>query len=300
MAERTPLAEAAARILRQRRELGLGDVVLDGLTRADAMRLARAGREAGAPGGGGSTPPSGPSADSPARTVGTTAPSARADSAEKLSLASLVKAEMEASEAREQARSDVEGAAGDPALPDDYDALKELALGCTKCRLAETRNQVVFSDGARDARLMVVGEAPGANEDATGLPFVGQAGRFLDLLLACVDLSRKDSVYIANVLKCRPPGNRNPQADEIECCSPYLRKQIDLVAPQAILAVGTFAGQLLTGEKKSLGRLRGEVHSYHGVPLLVTYHPAALLRNSRWTRPVWDDLQLLRDVMAAG
>ena len=112
-----------------------------------------------------------------------------------------------------------------------------------------------------------------------------------------MDLSRKESVYIANVLKCRPPGNRNPQADEIECCSPFLHKQIELVAPRAILAVGTFAGQLLTGEKKSLGRLRGQVYSYQGVPLLVTYHPAALLRNSKWTRPVWDDLQLLRQVL---
>lgn len=299
MAERTPLAEAAARILRQRRELGMGDVVLDGLTRADAVRLARAGRDAGGATAGGAGERS-VAGTTPRATAAGSGAEASSGSGEGSSLAAMVQAEMKASEARARAQADARAEDADPALPDDYDALKELALGCTKCRLAETRNQVVFSDGSPEARLMVVGEAPGANEDATGLPFVGQAGRFLDLLLACVDLSRKDSVYIANVLKCRPPGNRNPQADEIDCCSPYLRKQIDLVAPEAILAVGTFAGQLLTGQKKSLGRLRGEVHAYHGVPLLVTYHPAALLRNPRWTRPVWDDLQLLRDVMAGG
>jgi len=145
---------------------------------------------------------------------------------------------------------------------------------------------------------MVVGEAPGANEDKTGLPFVGQAGKFLDLLLATVDLAREDSVYICNVIKCRPPGNRNPMPDEIEACSPYLRKQIELIQPEVLLAVGTFAAQLLTGRQKiALGKLRGEVHSYQGVPLVVTYHPAALLRNPKWTRAFWDDLQLLRGVM---
>lgn len=171
-------------------------------------------------------------------------------------------------------------------------------MSCTRCRLAEGRTNVVFSDGSESARLMVVGEAPGANEDKTGLPFVGQAGKFLDLLLATVDLSREDSVYICNVLKCRPPGNRNPMPDEIESCSPYLEKQIELVQPEVLLAVGTFAAQLLTGRQKiALGKLRGEVHSYHGVPLVVTYHPAALLRNPKWTRAFWGDLQLLRGIM---
>lgn len=190
--------------------------------------------------------------------------------------------------------------AGLPTLPGSYAALREQALTCTGCRLCEGRTQVVFSDGSEHARLMVVGEAPGANEDRTGLPFVGAAGKYLDLLLGTVGLSRKDSVYICNVLKCRPPGNRNPQPDEIEACSPYLRKQIELVSPQALLAVGSFSAQLLTGrEKTALGRLRGEVHSYQGVPLVVTYHPAALLRNPKWTRAFWDDLQLLRSVIDA-
>lgn len=179
----------------------------------------------------------------------------------------------------------------------DYETLRALAMGCTSCRLAEGRTHVVFSDGNPKARLMVVGEAPGANEDATGLPFVGQAGKLLDLMLASIDLSREDSVYIANVLKCRPPGNRNPLPDEIEACSGFLKRQIELVSPQVLLTVGSFAAQLLTGTQTALGKLRGTVHSYHGVPLIVTYHPAALLRNPGWSRPTWDDLQLLRQVM---
>ena len=178
-----------------------------------------------------------------------------------------------------------------------YAELKAVAESCQRCRLAKGRTQVVFSDGNPQARLMVVGEAPGANEDRTGLPFVGQAGKFLDLLLAAVDLSRKDSVYICNVLKCRPPGNRDPMADEIELCSGFLKRQIALVAPEVILAVGTFAAQLLTGTNRPLGKLRGSVYAYEGVPLVVTYHPAALLRNAGWTRSTWDDLQLLRQVM---
>ena len=195
-------------------------------------------------------------------------------------------------------------AATTAAVPDlggaDYDTLKAAAEACQLCRLSSTRSNVVFSDGNPNARLMVVGEAPGANEDKTSIPFVGQAGRLLDLLLAAVDLSRKESVYICNVLKCRPPGNRDPMTDEIELCAPYLKRQIALVAPEVILAVGTFAAQLLTATNRPLGKLRGSVYSYEGVPLVVTYHPAALLRNSGWTRSTWSDLQLLREVMDRG
>ncbi len=179
----------------------------------------------------------------------------------------------------------------------DYESLREAAMVCTRCRLAEGRKTVVFSDGNPAGRLMVVGEAPGAHEDATGLPFVGQAGKLLDLMLASVALSRKDSVYICNVLKCRPPGNRNPMPDEIEACAPLLKRQIELVAPEVLLAVGSFAAQWLTGSTKALGRLRGEVYSYQGVPLVVTYHPAALLRNPGWSRLAWEDLQLLCRIM---
>ncbi len=184
-----------------------------------------------------------------------------------------------------------------PVLPEGYEELRREALACTRCRLAEGRTQVVFSDGNPNGRLMVVGEAPGQREDETGFPFVGPAGQLLDLLLATVGLSRRESVYICNVLKCRPPGNRNPLPDEIELCSPYLRRQIDLVRPEVLLAVGTFSAQLLTGRPLALGKLRGSVYSYAGTPLVVTYHPAALLRNQSWTRATWDDLQLLRQVM---
>ena len=179
----------------------------------------------------------------------------------------------------------------------EYDAVRAEALACRRCNLAATRTNVVFSDGVPSARLAVVGEAPGAQEDKTGLAFVGPAGKLLDLLLAAIDLSRETSAYICNVLKCRPPGNRNPLPGEIEQCSPFLGRQMDLIAPEAILALGTFAGQFLTGRALPLGQLRGEVHSYQGVPVVVTYHPAALLRNPGWTRATWDDLQLLRQVM---
>jgi len=181
--------------------------------------------------------------------------------------------------------------------PSGYDELRALAGTCTKCRLSEGRTQVVFSDGHPNARLLVIGEAPGANEDRTGLPFVGPAGKLLDLLLASVGLSRETSVHICNVIKCRPPENRNPRPDEIEACTPFLRRQIELVRPEVILGVGAFAAQFLTGTDKGMGKLRGEVYSYEGTPVVVTYHPAALLRNQGWIRPTWDDLQLVRRLL---
>lgn len=208
-----------------------------------------------------------------------------------------------AAEKRARPRSTGPKAEADPKLSAsrianaDYEDLHNAAMACTRCRLAEGRKTVVFSDGNPAGRLMVVGEAPGAHEDASGLPFVGQAGKLLDLMLASVALSRKDSVYICNVLKCRPPGNRNPMPDEIEACAPLLKRQIELVAPEVLLAVGSFAAQWLTGSTKALGRLRGEVYSYQGVPLVVTYHPAALLRNPGWSRLAWEDLQLLCRIM---
>jgi len=263
--EEVGLTREGARLLRQRIEMGEHELFMEGLTREQALGLAEAARKAvGSSVPGGSTPRiRGPVAVPSAPRTG--APPA----AKPLTV-----------------------------LPASYAELREAALSCTRCRLAETRTQVVFSDGVADARLVVVGEAPGATEDETGLPFVGAAGKYLDLLLATVGLSREDSVYICNVLKCRPPGNRNPIPDEIEACSPYLKKQLELIRPQALLAVGSFAAQLLTGrDKTALGKLRGEVHSYEGVPLVVTYHPAALLRNPKWTRSFWDDLQLLRHLL---
>lgn len=190
---------------------------------------------------------------------------------------------------------------GSPPEPDPepsaYESARNQALTCRKCGLARTRTNVVYSDGNPGGRVMVVGEAPGAQEDKTGLAFVGPAGQLLDLLLASVGLSRKSSVYICNVLKCRPPGNRNPLPGEIQECTPFLIRQIELVSPEVILAVGTFSAQFLTGTASPLGRLRGEVYSYQGVPVVVTYHPAALLRNPGWTQATWDDLQLLRQIL---
>ena len=174
--------------------------------------------------------------------------------------------------------------------------LAEQASGCTRCRLSESRTQVVFGDGTVTAEVMVVGEAPGADEDRTGVPFVGRAGRMLDLMLQAVGFPR-EQVYICNVLKCRPPGNRDPLADEVECCTPYLRRQIELIQPRVLLAVGRFAAQTLVGSDAPLGRLRTGVHSYEGVPVVVTYHPAYLLRSPDQVRRCWDDLQRLRQVV---
>jgi DNA polymerase len=261
------------RFLRQRVEAGMPALVLEGLDRAAVAELLKTADPAprGSPAPD-SVPTAGvPTALAAAPTTAATAAPARADAPP--------------------------AAPGTPVADLDYERLRATALACTRCPLAGGRTQVVFSDGHPDARVMVVGEAPGANEDRTGLPFVGAAGKLLDLMLASVDLSRRDSVYICNVLKCRPPGNRNPLPEEIETCSPYLRRQIELVRPEAILAVGTFAAQLLTGTQDALGKLRGSVYSYEGVPLVVTYHPAALLRNPGWRRPTWDDLQLLLGVL---
>lgn len=185
--------------------------------------------------------------------------------------------------------------AGTALAGDPFETLRAEALGCTRCRLCETRTQVVFGEGDRDADLMVVGEAPGSEEDRTGRPFVGAAGKLLDTVLLAVGF-RRDEVYICNVLKCRPPQNRDPRPDEITTCRPYLDAQIDLIAPKVIAAFGRFAAQTLLGTEASLSRLRGIEHAWRGVPVVITYHPAALLRNPAWTRATWEDLQRLRRV----
>jgi uracil-DNA glycosylase len=154
----------------------------------------------------------------------------------------------------------------------------------------------VPGEGNPNADFMCVGEAPGATEDETGRPFIGAAGQLLTKILAAIGLSR-DDVYIVNVLKHRPPGNRNPQPNEVAACSPYLIRQIELIQPKVILALGTFAAQTLLNSKTPIGKLRGQVHEYHGVPLIVTYHPAALLRNPSWKRPTWEDVQLAHRIL---
>jgi len=179
------------------------------------------------------------------------------------------------------------------------ETVREVAVQCTRCRLHATRRTVVFADGSPDARVLCVGEAPGRHEDESGVPFVGRAGELLNRLLLSVGLARED-VYICNVLKCRPPQNRNPQEDEIERCSPFLRRQVALVKPEVVVAFGTFAARTLLGVRETLGRMRGRTHLYEGVPLVATYHPAALLRNPNWIRPTWEDLQLARRVLEGG
>ncbi len=167
---------------------------------------------------------------------------------------------------------------------------------CTRCELYRTATHAVPGDGNPDADLVCVGEAPGANEDATGHAFVGTAGQLLTKILAAINLSRED-VFICNVLKHRPPANRNPAPDEVEACSPYLLRQLELVKPKVILTLGAFAAQTLLETKTPIGKLRGQVHLFHGIPLVVTYHPAALLRNSAWKRPTWEDVQFARRLL---
>jgi DNA polymerase len=167
---------------------------------------------------------------------------------------------------------------------------------CTRCPLYETATQAVPGEGNPKAGLVCVGEAPGAKEDETGRPFVGQAGQLLTKILAAIDLTRED-VFICNVLKHRPPGNRNPRPEEVEACSPYLIRQLEVIKPKVIVAFGTFAAQTLLNSKTPIGQLRGFVHKYHGIPLVVTYHPAALLRNPAWKRPTWEDVKLARRIL---
>ena len=168
---------------------------------------------------------------------------------------------------------------------------------CMKCPLGATRTKFVFGVGNPHASLMFVGEAPGADEDAQGEPFVGRAGQLLNKILEAIALRRED-VYIANILKCRPPNNRTPFAEEVEQCLPYLRKQIALINPKLIVCLGLTAAQNLLGTTESLGRLRGRVLSFEGIPMMVTYHPAALLRNPNWKRPAWEDFQAVQHFLA--
>jgi uracil-DNA glycosylase family 4 len=167
---------------------------------------------------------------------------------------------------------------------------------CTRCPLYTTATKPVPGEGDPNAELVCVGEAPGAKEDETGRPFVGQAGQLLTKILAAIDMTR-EQVFICNVLKHRPPGNRNPLPEEVEACSPYLIRQLELIKPKVIVAFGTFAAQTLLNTKTPLGQLRGLVHRYHGIPLIVTYHPAALLRNPAWKRPTWEDVKLARRIL---
>jgi uracil-DNA glycosylase len=254
-----------ARYFRQLADLGVGEVYLDELTSADALALVAGRAAARAPQAG--VVPEG--AEQPGKhAVEERLPSAAAPAAGS------------------------PGATATRALK----VLSEQAAGCVRCRLHAGRTHVVFGEGSPSADVVVVGEAPGQEEDRTGRPFVGRAGKLLDLLLLSAGFPR-DTVYICNVLKCRPPENRNPLPDEVAACASHLHGQLETIAPRVLLAVGKFSAQLLAGSEDSIGRLRGRILSYHGTPLVVTYHPAYLLRSPQMTRVAWQDFQLLRTVL---
>ena len=180
-------------------------------------------------------------------------------------------------------------------------ALAELRLvaeSCTACTLSATRTKVVFGTGSSDAELMFIGEAPGKNEDLQGEPFVGAAGRLLNQLLEEAGIARQ-RVYIANVIKCRPPSNRNPEPDEVAACEPFLFRQVETIRPKVIVALGTFAAQALLRSQEPISRLRGRLYDYHGATLVPTFHPAYLLRNQASKRFTWEDMKRVRELLLA-
>jgi len=179
----------------------------------------------------------------------------------------------------------------------DWQALKACVKDCQACGLAKTRTQTVFGVGDENADWLIVGEAPGAEEDKKGEPFVGPAGKLLDNMLAAIELKRGENVFIANVLKCRPPDNRDPHGEEVAQCDPYLKRQVELIQPKLILALGKFAAQSLLDSDDSIGSMRGKPHTYQGVPVIVTYHPAYLLRSPLEKARAWEDLCLAKTTM---
>jgi len=187
-----------------------------------------------------------------------------------------------------------EGGGGGDAREERLAALAAQVASCRLCGLCEGRNRTVFGSGNPRAELMFIGEGPGAEEDRQGLPFVGRAGELLTRIVQAIETTR-DDVYIANIVKCRPPGNRDPQPGEVAACRPYLEEQIALVRPRVIVALGRIAAQTLLGNDTPIGRLRGRWFTVQGVPTMVTYHPAALLRNPALKRPTWEDMQAVRD-----
>jgi uracil-DNA glycosylase len=315
--------ERLRRYLEQRREMGEEELVLDGMTVEDVLRIVGAGggakrapreterplpaaapadwretlRAAGATGESREEPPAKPTSKPDA------APAAR-DPAIERAAAPTAATRGDPSKTPGAVAPEgliVGGAAGElfrgaTAELATLEAVAEAVRGCERCRLYKTALHGVPGEGNPNADFVCVGEAPGATEDETGRPFVGQAGQLLTKILAAINLSRED-VFICNVIKHRPPANRNPATDEIAACSPYLIRQLELIRPKVILALGTFAAQTLLETKLSIGKLRGQVHRYHGIPLVVTYHPAALLRNPAWKRPTWEDVQLAHRIL---
>jgi len=181
----------------------------------------------------------------------------------------------------------------------DIPAIAGQVRECRRCSLAESRNMPVPGDGVPDPLVMVIGEAPGSEEDRQGLPFVGAAGRYLDKWLAAIGLDRKTNTFIGNVIKCRPPNNRDPSLEEQEACLPFLRSQVAALKPKVLLCVGRISAQILLESSDGIGRLRGQVHEYEGIPLVATYHPSGVLRNPKYRRPVWEDLKLVKSLLDA-
>lgn len=192
---------------------------------------------------------------------------------------------------------------GEPRAIEAIEALKTLearARACVACALSAARKNVVFGQGVPAPAVLVVGEGPGAEEDNQGLPFVGASGKLLDKMLASIGLFRDENCYIANVVKCRPPNNREPAPDERAACMPFLREQIRLLKPKAILCAGRTAAQAVLGTTEGINRLRTRTHDLGGIPLVATYHPSALLRDESLKRPAWEDLKRLRDIVTLG
>ncbi len=181
-------------------------------------------------------------------------------------------------------------------IPERLAALVSRVGDCHECRLSAERNRIVFGGGNPSAGILFIGEGPGANEDMEGEPFVGRAGKLLDKILAAIDLDR-DSVYITNIVKCRPPGNRTPSRDEVTTCWWILEEQIKIMNPGVIVALGAPASRTMTGSTDGIGKLRGSIHRYGNIPVIPTYHPAALLRTQALKRPVWDDMKVLRKLL---
>jgi DNA polymerase len=300
------------RYLEQRREMGESELVLDGMTIEEAMRILSGGTrsESAAPRAvrtlSNETSDVAAAKDEEARRLDEPSSSPREVNDSQLGdwRAALRASGAGPDAVTKKATTSKSPEATPPIVPASFavpafESLADIAkhiASCTKCPLYSTALNPVPGEGNPNADFMCVGEAPGATEDETGRPFVGAAGQLLTKILEAIGLKRED-VFIANVLKHRPPGNRNPAPDEVTACSPYLIRQIELVKPRVILALGTFAAQTLLDTKTSIGKLRGQVHAYHGVPLVVTYHPAALLRNPAWKRPTWEDVQLAHRIL---
>ncbi len=176
---------------------------------------------------------------------------------------------------------------------ESLEVLNSRIANCLECELGKERNKLVFGSGNENADIMVIGEAPGADEDEQGLPFVGRAGKLLTKMLEAIHIKRED-IYIANICKCRPPGNRRPTSIEVDACEPYLKRQIEIIKPAFILSLGLTSVDTLLKKKHKMGDIRGSIMDYHGIDMLVTYHPAALLRNPNWKQSAWDDLKKLR------